>query len=364
MNKFFKTILLIILLTCLDKIYAYEVTYSQWSDVYPSNIEEELIQSEDRYLWYKEKEGNIEYLIKEKIGDKLVDYNDYIYSEESKPSSVKPEEYEERVINTKTSTVEYSDNDVSSLRISNINFIDEIYVSEIDVLDKNNMNKLNYNTNKTELNDNNYDNYILNNDDLVIEFDELKDINNLLIKIYYRCNCNNTNTFNFSALSNDGYDIYSNDYSVSNCILEIDKSKLNSNLTKTITEYTYVDKLYKTHSIVKDITDEYYVELDGYEKLESSVKTFYRYITNDYLYFSTYGDIVYNESYCRKNRCIKKYYNHEIEEEQENIINPQTNDNIEDYFVLLIVGFIVIVSILLIKLVTLMNKKSSFVESI
>ena len=43
------------------------------------------------------------------------------------------------------------------------------------------------------------------------------------------------------------------------------------------------------------------------------------------------------------------------------IENPQTIDNIDIYFILLIISFIIIVSVLLIRLI---KRKSSYVESV
>lgn len=360
MNRILKVILSTIIFSCLSHVFAYEITYSSWSSVYPSSVAEELIQSEERFLWYKEKEDNIEYLKKEDIGNKLVDYNDYKLTEESTPSEEEPVRYEDRIINESYKDIIYTDSDVNSIRINNINFNDEVLISEIEIIDKNSSNKLDFNTNKSELNDNDYQNYIRNTDDIYINFNELKDINNLLIKLYYRCECNNENTFKIDVLSKDEYNIYSNQYNVSNCVMEIDKSLLNENLTNRVKIYSYIDKLYKTYEIGKDITDEYYKELDGYIKLESSSKTFYRYITNEYLYFDTFGNIVYNENYCKKNRCTKKYYYHN---EEEKVYNPKTIDNIDYYFIAFIISFVLIVIIMIVKRVK-MNKKSSFVESI
>ena len=60
MKKILKAILFISII--LVKVKAYELTYSQWSTTYPEGYEEILIESEKRYLWYKETRINEEYL--------------------------------------------------------------------------------------------------------------------------------------------------------------------------------------------------------------------------------------------------------------------------------------------------------------
>ena len=360
MNKRFIVILFSIIFINISCVYAYELTYSEWSSVYP-NVEKELIQSEERYLWYTESESDIKYLIKEEIGDRLVDYNDFKYTIESEPSETRPEEYEDRIINQRYKEITYSESDVDSIKLNNINFVDEVLMSEIEIIDKKTSDTIGVNINIDELNDKDYSNYINNKDDIIIEFDEFKNINDLLIKIYYKCDCNHNNIFSINVLSEDEYNIYSNQFKVSNCVMEIDKSLLISNLVKKVKVYTYIDKLYKTYVMSRDVTGEYYKELDGYIKDETSNKTFYRYITNNYLYFDSFGNIVTNETYCKKNRCTKKVYNHDELEEKET--NPKTIDNIEYYFIIFIVSFILIVGILIIKRIKL-NNKSSFVESI
>ena len=100
MNRILKVILLFVCFYCFN-VYAYELNYSEWSLEYPTDVKEEFIYSEDRYLWYRENEVNIEYLIKEEIGNKQVDYNTFINSEESEPSLEQPIIYEDRIINEK-----------------------------------------------------------------------------------------------------------------------------------------------------------------------------------------------------------------------------------------------------------------------
>ena len=114
-------------------------------------------------------------------------------------------------------------------------------------------------------------------------------------------------------------------------------------------------------------TDEYFKELEGYEKIESSKLTYYRYILNDYVMVDTNGNVQETISYCIKNPCIRKYFpkktNDEVEEDEEEveeiIVNPKTGDDSYIYYISLI-----ICSISTIILMILGRKKSSFVESL
>ena len=105
----------------------------------------------------------------------------------------------------------------------------------------------------------------------------------------------------------------------------------------------------ETNELEREETTEYYKELDGYIKIEESLKTFYRYITNNLVLFDSYGNIVYDDAYCNKNYCsLKRIPDKPIEENPNEIENPKTYDNI---FVFLIISFISFVSIVvLIKL--------------
>ena len=60
-------------------INAFELTYSEWSEIYPEGIDEMFIEEEDRYYWYKNNIVNVEYLKLEDIQDKQYDENDIKY---------------------------------------------------------------------------------------------------------------------------------------------------------------------------------------------------------------------------------------------------------------------------------------------
>lgn len=372
MKLYLKVILILFMFFCFEKISAYELTYSEWSSDYPNGVHESLIQREDRYLWYKETETNIEYLVKEEIGDKLVDYNNYIFTEESPISNEKPQELEDRIIKEKTNNIVYKESDVFSIKINNINFIDKVLISEIEVINKKNNQKINYLTDNVLLNDGDYNNYFENSSDITVRFDSLKDINDILIKLYYKCDCNNDNSFDLNVLSEDDYNIFSNSFIVKNCVMEIDKTLLKENLTKTVNEYTYIDKKYKTYNVDRVYTIEYYKEYNNeeYKRLDSSKTTFYRYVTNEYLLYTADGVLVDDPNYCMKNLCYRVYNKKQEQPKEESneeivYINPKTNDNIDKYFVLLIISFVLIViSAIYINILKKINNKSSFVESV
>ncbi len=60
---------------------------------------------------------------------------------------------------------------------------------------------------------------------------------------------------------------------------------------------------YRTINGQVEYTDEYYTELDGYTKDEASARDFYRYITNEYLVFSSSNQLILDDSYCQKSFC-------------------------------------------------------------
>lgn len=64
MKKLLKLLLSIIMFASISKVMAQEITltYSDWSMLYPSNIDEVFIESEVRYKWYKIKDGQVEYI--------------------------------------------------------------------------------------------------------------------------------------------------------------------------------------------------------------------------------------------------------------------------------------------------------------
>lgn len=334
-----KTLFFILLFFVIGKVNAIELTYSEWSEEYPEGINPILIESEDRYLWYKEEIYDEEYLIKEDIGDKQYDEKDYKYFE-SEYLREKPDEYSERIIEKVYRDIEYTENDINGIYIQKVENID-IYRVVIN-----------------DVNGNLIADSLTNIDEnVIIKFNQKYNINDLIIKIYYKAHLRRFKILTVNLLSYDDAYIY-----FSNCSIvgEVDTSlnlsgtDFTPDLIQRFLFYKYKDKLYKTYRINKTITTEYYTSYEDYTKDEESLKTFYRYITNDYILVGPTGEIVTDESYCNKRLCRIIYVGKEepIEEEpiEEVIENPVTGDNIYIYFILVIISItLIILSIIVVR---------------
>ena len=343
--------LFLFLLINFTIVDAFEITYSEWSDIKPE-VEEYLIDREDRYLFYRENEINVEYLKDEDINNKQVDYSDFKYTDESELLDVKPEEKEGRIISEVTVDGYYNNDEIKKVKI----VLDKgVYISEIYARDKKN-NNIEYNIDErySVLNDFNEEIYIFVKE-LVFTFNENQNLGNLYITIYYESD-NENDLMIFKYLTNDdkemftcNFDLKQKPYQVNNLLL----SKVSHKMTK----YKYKDKLYKTYEIEKEVTEEYYVTLDGYKKIEDSKKTFYRYITNDYLVIDGYNNIVEDpERYCVKSFCTIVYLTKPNVPEQEETVeeeppketpkipsNPKTLDNIYYYMMALLMSFTILI---------------------
>lgn len=62
MRKFVRLLLSIIMFAFVVNVNAQELTYSEWSTMYPSGLDEKFIESEIRYNWYKVVDGRVEYI--------------------------------------------------------------------------------------------------------------------------------------------------------------------------------------------------------------------------------------------------------------------------------------------------------------
>ena len=106
------------------------------------------------------------------------------------------------------------------------------------------------------------------------------------------------------------------------------------------------DKVYKTYSLEREYTKEYYKYLDGYIKDEDTLKKYYRFLLNDYIIVDSKGNIV-KDGNCYKETCYIKYLDY-----KEEIENPKTGDNIYKYLTstsILIVLLILIINIFISK---------------
>ncbi len=355
MKKYFLKILFFlgIVLLFITKVYAFELKYSDWSDIYPDGVDEILIEREDRFRWFKESEYDVEYLKKEDIGDKLYDENDIQYYE-SEESETMPEEYSERVINTRLKAVFYKQKDVKGLKIVSS---PDVEISEIII--KNNLDNITECVSeKSYLSDNVTDVYYPVDDDTSCYFDKKKVLLNLNITIYLKTNSTEEIPLSIKLVAEDGNVIFKKDLNISgNKVISTKGQYFDDCTIHHIKYYSYIDKLYRTYRIKKEYEEGYFSNLDGYIKDEESIKTFYRYIINDYIILDEDNNLVTNEDYCTKEFCRLVYI---VNEPQEEIIeNPKTYDDIWNYIFL----FIVSVTIIIVKICHTI-KKSNIVESI
>lgn len=323
--------------------------YSEWSSEYPKDINALLIRKEYRYLWYKDVITDEEFIMKELVKDKIIDYNDIVYKE-SEESIIRPEAFISRVIHIENKNYTFKKNDIDSISIK---FNDtNVYELEIYISDE----KYNYDINEEYkfLNDNDYNVYKNINENIDIKLDNKYDIDDIVIKLYY-----DNNSSVYIAFKSYIYDVFYNEFNLDNNILVVDSSSLKSKLVQNIPIYKYRDKLYRTYKMTREYTKEYYSEYDSdYTKDESSKKEFYSYLLNDYVIVDSKGNIVKNMDYCIKNFCSIEI----IEEKEEE--NPKTGDFIGYSFILLFISFVIISVMLYIFYKKIVTKKSSFVESL
>lgn len=347
-----KYLVFTIILFLFGKVYAEDIIYSEWSSEYPTNVSKLIIRSEDRYLWYKEEISDIEYLREEEATDRIIDYNDMILKK-SENTIVRPESFPSRQLHVGNKNYRFKSSDIDSIKIvfNNLNVYElEIYIEDV---------KYEYLINDYEfLSDSDYDSYFNISDTLNIKFNDKVDANKINIKIYYESDIDNTIYISFKSYI---YDVYYNDFNILNSedeILSINVRDMNAKLSQLIPVYRYTDKLYKTYKITKEYTTDYYNEMDGYIKDESTKKTFYRYIKNKYIIVDYYGRKVIDESYCLKNKCTIKILSEHIEE------NPKTGDFVHYSFMVLFITIVIISLLLYIFYKKIVSNKSSFVESL
>lgn len=343
MKKLLKAILFISII--FIKVRAYELTYSDWSTTYPEGYEEMFIESEKRYLWYKETRINEEYLRLDQAGNKEVDKNDYIYSSDSEPSIVRPEEIDERIIHEFQEPIYYDDRSIKKIKLYDYDFYDNVKISEIDITDTFSGEKIICTTNDEFLIDGDLDNYYDINHEIEIVFNDYYKVDELSIIIYYE-SVSSKSSLMLGLLSDDNHKLFRIKYTLDGDTIIVDERNLMKNFARIVTKYTYIDKLYKTYDIDKVVTNDYYKEYDGYQKIEESETMFYRYITNDKVLVDGFGRLVTDRYYCVKEDCYVKYViREEKEEETPQTENPKTIDNINIYIYLFLISFVILVII-------------------
>ncbi|NLC47892.1 MAG: hypothetical protein GX758_00845 [Tenericutes bacterium] len=337
MRKIFKLIVSLLLLLCV-KINA--LTYSQWSEDYPKRVNEILIEKEERYKWFIKKDINEEYLIKESFGDKYIDYSDYKYTPLSEKSMVYPEIYEDRIIYEETISLSFSEDDVTHVIINNLDS-ENLYISEISVFNLSTETPMSYtldsNYIKSELlnfvNDGNVREYkkIPKRTDIVLSLNGKYNYKDIYVLVNYKEEQIFRLSYKLSSEKDSSlYTLYNHIYvtrGCSNiCVARFDYEKLTETLDFETTYYTFKDKLYRTYDLAKEYKEGYYTFVDGYTKDDMLSKTFYRYITDEYIIVDDKGNIVTNNDYCVKNICFIVYIDQEDEENLIQVDIPQTYD--------------------------------------
>lgn len=360
MKKFF---LLFIFFAQIYNINALEYDYSEWSEEYPNDVNEILIESEDRFLCYSEEKENIEYLIKEEIKDKLYDESDYQYYE-SEEVDEEPIHYSERIIKEIKKEIFYTSKDAYGMIIPKVDI--DLTISEIEINTIDGIN-IPFSSNKDYLNDKDLLTYYPLNDDIIISFNKHLDLNNILITIYFNNNSVGNYIGNIDIISSDNNIVVSSKYGVALCQSPLCKLVYNKNNFKDYNSfikktYKYTDKLYKTYNIKSKYTEEYLSSCGDLLKDEENKKTYYRYITNEYVIIDVNGNVVKDENYCRKLTCELLHIARENESLSNNIINPKTYDPLYDSIVLFIVGIITLIYFIVEK--RRLIKKSNNVESL
>ena len=344
-----KYLVFTIILFFFGKVYAEDIIYSEWSSEYPTNVSKLIIKKEYRYLWYKEEISDIKYLREEEATDRIIDYNDMILKK-SENTIIRPESYPSRELHMGNKYYRFKSTDIDSIKIvfNNLNVYElEIFIDEV---------KYDYLVNDYDfLSDSDYDSYFNISDTLNIKFSDKVDANKINVKIYCESDIDNNIRISFKSYI---YDVYYNDFNIDNEVLSITASDMNTKFTQLIPVYRYTDKLYKTYKIVKEYTVDYYNEMDGYIKDESTKKAFYRYIKNKYIIVDYYGRKVTDENYCLKNKCTIKILSEHIEE------NPKTGDFVHYSFIVLFITIVIISLLLYIFYKKIVSNKSSFVESL
>lgn len=348
-----KIILLVIsLFNFTVKAKEYEFDYSQWTSEKPQNVDEILIESEVRYKFYKEKEVNVNYLGVDDINNNvIVDYNDYIFTDYSEESDIRPLDKEGREITYEKKSYTF-DTKINGIYLSK-HLSPGLQISEIKVF--NGGKEVNYYTTSelSFLADGDIDTYKDIDTYFTFSLDDYYESSDISLEIYYK---NNKNDYlSISYLAKNLFHTYVTKASVmkDNNILVINYKNMTSQRTFDLLYYKYRDILYKTYNVNREYLSDYYVNYDGYIKDVDNSKTFYRYIKNEYILVDFNNRIVKNSEYCIKEFCMVRYFPNK----EENILekNPYTYDNIYFYFIMIILFIILLI---------LMKNKSTFVKSI
>ncbi len=366
-----KKILLLLLCFSFTSIKAYN--YTEWSTEYPDDVDKKFIESEVRYRWFKENIINIEYLIKESIGEKIYDSTDFKYSDYSEESIYEPDMKEEREIISETKLYTFSNTDIDYIKLRDFVFISNVYIYEIDIKDKNRNiivdyefgNVLNNDLDPTILNDNLFEDYVTTSRSMnvLMNLNKKYNVSDLEVIIHYKSVTSGYKYLTLAFNAGPDNEIFYGRLSLGDCpsgcsiSLEYDSDVFSSNLEKTITLFKYRDKLYKTYVIQKEYVEGYFTEYDGYIKDVNDSVTYYRYIDDCLVIYNIKGELMdEGDPYCYKNFCFSEYVKRkdkiskisevsEVSEISHIEINPKTSDDIYKYLniILVCVFFLIII---------------------
>lgn len=338
-----KIFLILVTMFIFSECYALEYKYSEWSPIYPGKVKDEIfIEKEDRFLWYKYVQKDVKYMRIDDIkGDIKYDSDDIKF--ETNYMLNEPFKYKERTYKLEFNDYEFVDSDIDGLVLNQIGDID---ISELEIYLNN--SKVNFKSPYKELIDGKYDFINYRNKTFKIALNDF----NESIKLVIHYSSRSDETINISYRASDKYNIYNSIVTFDKCeecTKEINISDLRLFKKQYIPVYKYTDKLYKTYKLEKEYTDDYYSYLDGYIKDEATLRKYYRFIMNDYVFINKDYELVTNENYCSKEVCFVRYQEEEIE-------NPKTNDSIYLYSS----SLILIVFLIIKKYLVLSKHNKSF----
>ncbi len=334
--------------------------YSSWSSEYPSDIPNNVIESEERYKWYKENIIDVEYLKKEDIYNKLVDYNDY-KTYESEELLDEPIKINDRTIKKEYKDYKFTSDNINYIVIENYNKNGIVGISEIKVFDNSKGKQLKVSVDKKYsylINDDKNDLKALEyNEKIYINLNEECNASEVRIFIYYNSSTyNNKLTITYNA--HKDYPLYRVEkelYMCSFCELyNFGTSSMDeTNKTYKLNVYKYIDKYYKTYRIEKTYKDDYYAYVDGYKKDSSTKKMFYRYIKYKKVYYGPNGRSETPENCFGKDSCIIQLEEIKYPKipKDELIEVPKTLDsfNILEFFISFILFIFIVIYLIKIK---------------
>ncbi len=281
-----KKILILLVILVLPKLKAEE-----WTSILPNEENIKIIETEERYKWYKEKIINERYMKDVENNCEYFDLSDYIYSEESEWSKELPEKYENRIIETKENKV-LLNNEFNKILLNNFDtvsmFLKEIYVLngvtnkfiEYKIISCNNCETI------ENLNDKNPDTYVKINGEsnIILELDKSINPENMIVMLMFDKN-DKIKSWKTTYLLNE-YKLkwvisYTEEltrmYFGGSASYKIPlKYVWNTNHEYKETLYRYKDKMYKCFDYEKEYLDDYYAYVDEYIKDEDTSKIFYK----------------------------------------------------------------------------------------